>query len=176
MTFSKKFIIIFVSLSILTSLIVSLIMTHYFQTDSSKDRFELTQKYKELKDVDYKYDGERGRALYQDLCLKCHGKQGRGSLAYPPLYAAQVVLAPEPKKLVKIVLKGLRGEIVRNEKTYNSLMPAFGKIPATDLTHLINFVRKTFGNPNHDIVDHVDVIKLKIDTVEQTKPWEESQL
>ena len=173
---NKVYILSFVGFMFITSLVVSMIMTFHFQQDTSKQRFELTQKYKEIKDQEYTYDKERGRKLYGDLCLRCHGQQGRGNSMYPPLYAADVVIDPEPKKLLKIVTKGLKGKIVRNDKTYQALMPSFGAIPSEDLAHTINFARKTFGNPKHKDVTAVDVIKIKIDSVERTTPWEEKDL
>ena len=176
MNFSKKFVLIFVIGSLAVSLIVSVIMTHYFQTDASKDRFQLTQRYKEIKDQSYEYDSARGRALYQDLCLKCHGEQGRGNTIYPPLYAAKILIDPEPKTYIKVVLKGLQGSIERSDKLYNGLMPGFQALPSLDLAHLLNFTRLQFGHPQFPLITPVDVIKLKIDTVEQTLPWNPSDL
>lgn len=176
MSKNKIYVLAFVGFMVVTSLVVSLIMTFHFQQDTSKLRFELTQKYKEIKDDDYVYDATRGKSLYIDLCVKCHGKQGRGNSMYPPLYAADIVLDPEPKRLIKVVTKGLKGPIKRGEKVYQGLMPAFGAIPSKDLAHVINYTRKTFGDPNLTPVTAVDVIKIKIDSVEQTSPWEEKDL
>tara|TARA_Y100000768_G_scaffold388997_1_gene389926 strand:- start:6028 stop:6558 length:531 start_codon:yes stop_codon:yes gene_type:complete len=173
---NKSYVLIFVAFMLATSLVVSLIMTFHFQQDTSKLRFELTQKYKEIKDQEYTYDKKRGKALYQDLCMKCHGEQGRGNSIYPPLYASEIALEKNPKKLIKVVTKGLQGKIKRQNKLYQGAMPAFGAIPAKDLAHILNFTRKTFGDPKHTDISAVDVIKIKIDTVERTSPWEEKDL
>ena len=173
---NKLYVGSFVGFMFLVALVVSLNMSFHFQQDVSKKRFELTQKYKDIKDIEYKYDAQRGKRLYQDLCLKCHGQQGRGNSMYPPLYAAEIVLDQNPKRLIKVVTRGLQGQIKREDKVFNGLMPAFGAIPSTDLAHLVNYVRMSFGTPKHQEVNAVNIIKIKIDTVEQTKAWTEETL
>lgn len=168
---TKKFVTGFVLFAFITSLVTAGIMTYYFQQDTSKLRFELTQRYKEIKDDPYTYDSVKGKQLYQDLCLRCHGKQGRGNSMYPPLYAAKILKPENQKMYLLTVVGGLKGEIKREDKIYSGLMPHFKKIDAFDLAHVLNYVRKTFLHPQAKEINHIDTVKIQIDYIERKNPF-----
>lgn len=170
---TKLVVIIAVVSMTLLSLIVAKIMSNNYQKDDTKIRFELTQDYKEYKDLDYTYDQEKGQKLYRDLCAKCHGNQGQGNIQFPSLQNAAVLADQE--KLLKIVLFGLQGELKRADKTYNSIMPGLRAIGHDDLAHVINFVRQEYDE-NKEIIHPIEIVKSKIDNLTQKAPYKTNEL
>ncbi len=166
---------IFLGGMFLLSLVVAWIMAGNLSQDESKERFKLTKDYKKYKDENYVYNEKRGSDLYLQICANCHKADGSGKAIAPPLLNSQIVLNEE-EKLLKIVIKGFKGAIVRNGKNYNSVMPGFKAIPHEDLTHVINFVRKNFGNENSELIPTVRIITTKIDTLTKKGAYSESEL
>lgn len=94
----------------------------------------------------------KGKAIYskEGYCITCHQADGNGLAAsgFPPLSNTKWVTGNE-ERLVKIILKGLMGEIEVNGKTYP------GQVPMTPFEGLLNdeeiaavatYVRNSFGN------------------------------
>ena len=166
---------LFVGSMILLSVIVAKIMANNLGQDDSKERFKLTKDYKKYKDIDYKYDAVVGKKLYANMCASCHRADGLGAMIAPPLAGSQIV-QNEQDKLLKIVVKGLKGEITRNGKSYNSSMPGFKIIPHEDLAHVINYIKNSFGNTSDAHIPTVEIIKTKIDTLIKKGAYLESEL
>lgn len=170
---SKKFVTISLAAATVVSLVVAYIMSINLGTDISKTRFKLTKDYKELKDVDFKYDPEIGATRYKQLCAKCHRADGMGSGSFPALTESPYVKG-DPTKLIKITIYGLKGELVRGEKTYNGVMAGYKKIPHEDLAQALSYIRKTFANEAE--IPTIEVVKGKIDFIEQKGPFKASEL
>ena len=88
---------------------------------------------------------ELGKAQFI-ICAACHGQQGEGSLAGPPLANSEWVKGPI-SNLIRIQLRGLTGPITVAGKEYN--FPA-GMAPMSYQTDeqvaaVLTYVRKTFG-------------------------------
>jgi mono/diheme cytochrome c family protein len=93
-----------------------------------------------------------GKKIYskEGYCITCHQADGNGLAAsgFPPLSGTNWVTGSEDR-LVKIILKGLMGEIEVKGKTYP------GQVPMTPFEGLLNdqevasvatYVRNSFGN------------------------------
>ena len=81
------------------------------------------------------------------LCGACHGQNGEGTAAGPPLAGSEWVNGPA-ENLIRIQLRGLQGPIVVKGQTYN--IPA-GMAPLayqTDdqIAAVLTYVRNSFGN------------------------------
>ncbi len=172
---TKFYMRIFVVSMVLLSLVVAIIMTGNYANDQSQERFKLTKEYKVVKKEEYTFDRERGHKLYQDLCAKCHKPDGTGSLQNPPLKGSSFVIN-SPDATLKIIVKGFMGEITRQGRTYNSVMPSFKIIPHKDLAHVANYIRTSFGNQTETTIHHLEVVKAKIDTLTIKGPLKETDL
>src|SRR5690606_11786567 len=149
------------------------IMAQNYKVDVNKDRYKLTKDYSEAKDQEYVFNEDNGRSLYEGMCARCHGDRGEGVFGSPPLKEAE--LLNDNLKTMKVIIYGLNGEISREGKTYNSLMPPFKMMKHQDLADVTNYIRKKFANQT-DIVTPVKVIETKIDFIKQSKPFLESEL
>jgi mono/diheme cytochrome c family protein len=173
---NKFYMSLFLGGMFLISVVVAWVMANNHGLDTTKERFKLTKEYKVVKKEDYKYDEKRGQRVYTQLCARCHIANGSGTMQFPPLAGSEIVQG-DPSKALKIMVKGLKGKIERQGKTYNSVMPSFRMIPHKDLAHVLNFIRKSFGNKvTTQDIHHVEVVKAKVDTITIKGPFQEKDL
>lgn len=151
---------LFVAFMVILSFVVAMIMTSNYKKDTSKDRYKLTQIYKELKDSNYDYESNKGQVAYQRHCASCHGTQGQGRGMNPPLKGHP----HSTPNMLKIVIKGMKGQITRNGKTYNGRMPGFYHIPHLELADSLNYINQDL-NGKKETIHPIEVIKAKIDTL-----------
>ncbi|MEI8311101.1 MAG: cytochrome c [Verrucomicrobiota bacterium] len=65
------------------------------------------------------------RQLYMARCIACHQVDGSGIPAIcPPLPTSPKLTSP-PEDLIRILLLGMKGRIVRDGKTFCGIMPAW---------------------------------------------------
>jgi mono/diheme cytochrome c family protein len=96
-----------------------------------------------------KSDG--GEKLYSDNCESCHQSDGSGVPGmYPPLQKSDWVNG-DKKRLIKIMLNGLQGEIEVNGETYIQSMPSHKYLTDTQIAEVLSFVRKNFSNNASEI-------------------------
>lgn len=89
---------------------------------------------------------EKGRAQFM-MCAACHGKEGEGTAAAPPLAGSEWVAGPV-ENLIRIQLRGLRGLITVKGRDYD--FPA-GMAPMAyqndaQIAAVLTYVRQSFGN------------------------------
>lgn len=84
--------------------------------------------------------------LYNTYCAACHQNDGKGDgNRFPPLGGTDWVTG-DKIKLLNILLKGLNGEIVVNDKPYNGLMPAHNFLKDEEVAIILTYIRQNFGN------------------------------
>jgi len=94
----------------------------------------------------------KGNKLYSVKCAGCHGADGRGSGAIPPLAGSEWVL-DHGEQTAMIILNGVVGEINVAGKTYSGAMPAQGAgMSEDDLATVLTYIRNSFGNATGDII------------------------
>lgn len=87
-----------------------------------------------------------GKILYTTHCLVCHQADGLGiPNMNPPLTQTKQVLGPKPD-LIKILLKGLNGELEVNGEVYGTPMPAFDYLKDQEIADILSYVRSNFKN------------------------------
>jgi mono/diheme cytochrome c family protein len=93
-----------------------------------------------------------GRTIFakEGYCITCHQADGKGLPAsgFPPLAGATWVTGNEDR-LIKIVLKGLMGEIDVNGKKYPGQVPMTpygGLLNDKEIAAVLTYVRNSFGN------------------------------
>jgi len=78
-------------------------------------------------------------------------------------------------RLIKIVLHGLRGTLVR-DKTYNQEMPGFGQVLTdAEIASLLSFVRRRFGGPSTAVLPAA-VTRVRAATRNRTEYWTVDEL
>lgn len=172
---TKLFVVLSLAIMVLLSLYIGWTMSENYKKDDSKDRYRLTQLYKKHKKEEYKFNMPKGHTLYHNMCVKCHSANGQGiANTYPPLANSSLV-QNSFAKTVRILLHGMKGPIIRNGVQYNSEMPGFKKIEPEDMAHLINYIRRSFGN-KAEIIPTIEVIKAYVDTVDRKLPYTENEI
>jgi len=103
---------------------------------------------------------EAGKDIYQKFCLSCHQADGSGVPgSFPPLKKSDWVNG-DKKRIISIVLKGMKGKIVVNEETYTQVMPAQANLTDEQIARVLTFIRHNFGN-NADSVLPKEVSSLR---------------
>jgi mono/diheme cytochrome c family protein len=89
---------------------------------------------------------EMGKASFL-VCSACHGPNGEGGPAAPPLAESEWVTGPV-SNLIKIQLRGLTGPITVKGKEYNFPAPMAPMAYQTDeqIAAVLTYVRNNFGN------------------------------
>ncbi len=87
-----------------------------------------------------------GGKLAKASCLACHGSNGEGAGAVPPLAGSEWVTGSTARTAM-IILNGVKGEIEVAGRPYNGNMPSQGAgLSAKDLAGVLTYVRNSFGN------------------------------
>jgi nitrite reductase (NO-forming)/hydroxylamine reductase len=87
-----------------------------------------------------------GEEVYKIACIACHQPTGEGLPgAFPPL-AKSDYLMQKPDRAVRIVVRGLTGEVTVNNMTYNSVMPAMTQLSDQQVADVITYVLNSWGN------------------------------
>lgn len=87
-----------------------------------------------------------GKTSYM-VCAGCHGQNGEGGLAAPPLAGSEWVTGPI-SNLIRIQLRGLQGPITVAGKEYNMPggMVALSYQTDVQIAGVLTYVRNSFGN------------------------------
>ncbi len=90
-------------------------------------------------------DATLGKATYA-ICSACHQATGLGiPNAFPPLAGSEWVNGPA-ENLIRIQLRGLKGEITVKGQKFNSIMPANANLSDEQIASVLTYVRSNFGN------------------------------
>ena len=101
-----------------------------------------------------------GKKVYEKNCLACHQADASGVPGmYPPLIEADKVLGP-PDELIKVVLFGLRGQVEVKGEIYSQEMPAFDYLRDMEITDLLNYIKKKWGNPG-PVISIEDIERIR---------------
>ena len=94
-----------------------------------------------------KQDMQRGAKVYEQHCLDCHGKDGRGRAgAYAALAGNRAVLLETPANLIAMVVQGGYLPATHgNPRPYG--MPPFGQVLGdADIAAVLTYIRTAWGN------------------------------
>jgi mono/diheme cytochrome c family protein/glucose/arabinose dehydrogenase len=122
-----------------------------------------------------------GRTIFakEGYCITCHQADGKGLPAsgFPPLAGAMWVTGNEDR-LIKIVLKGLMGEIDVNGKKYPGQVPMTpygGLLNDKEVAAVLTYVRNSFGN-QAPVISSEKVKAVRANTVNQKDIYNVSTL
>ncbi|MFM9000104.1 MAG: c-type cytochrome [Opitutia bacterium] len=99
-------------------------------------------------------DAAKGEKLYLANCAACHQPTGMGLPgAFPPLAKSPWVSGDE-KRIIKIILAGMAGEVEVAGAKYNGNMPNVGvALKDAQIAHIATYVRSAWGNAAEPVMD-----------------------
>lgn len=88
-----------------------------------------------------------GRGIYNTRCAACHQTDGRGIPGNCPPFQDSPTLAGSPDNLIKLVLLGKKGPLLRDGVTYHGIMPAWRyDLNDDQIASVLNFLQKEWGS------------------------------
>jgi mono/diheme cytochrome c family protein len=145
--------------------------TNGFQIHPPKEMVELSDEEKETLRIERKIDS--GKKLFAVNCASCHQSSGLGlGDQYPPLAGSEWV-SVNPELLIKVIVKGLIGEIQVKGKTY---APAGGMAAVSNLktdreiANVATYVRQAWGNEASEVSEE-EVAQVRADSADQKDQW-----
>ncbi|MEX0965776.1 MAG: cytochrome c [Bacteroidia bacterium] len=88
----------------------------------------------------------QGEQLYSIYCQNCHGSEGEGLRQLIPPLAGADFLQQHQENLPCIIMYGMDGEILVNEKRYNQPMPPNPDLEPIEVANIINYINSAWGN------------------------------
>jgi mono/diheme cytochrome c family protein len=93
---------------------------------------------------DLKASVQRGNTIYEAQCMSCHMAEGEGlEGVFPPL--AKTVYLNDKNRLIKVILRGVRGPMKINGVDYNGEMTGFD-LNDGQVSDVLNYIRNSWGN------------------------------
>jgi len=96
------------------------------------------------------------------MCAACHGQNGEGGPAGPPLAESEWVTGPV-SNLVRIQLRGLMGPITVKGVEYNMVMAPMAYQDDETIAAVLTYVRNSFGNEAPPVVpEQVEALRSEV--------------
>jgi cytochrome c553 len=90
-------------------------------------------------------------SLYATNCAACHQADGRGLAGqFPPLAGSEWVIE-DPETPVRVMLRGIQGEVVVAGQTYNGVMPPQAHLNDEQIAILATHIRSQWGNDASEV-------------------------
>lgn len=103
----------------------------------------------------------KGQAAFI-MCAACHGQNGEGGPAGPPLAESEWVTGPV-SNLVRIQLRGLMGPITVKGVEYNMVMAPMAYQDDATIAAVLTYVRNSFGNEAPPVVpEQVEALRGEV--------------
>jgi mono/diheme cytochrome c family protein len=112
-----------------------------------------------------------GRRVFSTTCVACHQANAMGlPPQYPPLAGSEWVTGDE-RRLLRIILHGLVGEVNVAGETFNGAMPGWGPmLKDAEIAAVASYVRSNFGNKAAP-VSAASVARVRREFASRTTPW-----
>ncbi|NNG14951.1 MAG: cytochrome c [Gemmatimonadales bacterium] len=107
-----------------------------------------------------------GEQVYGTTCQVCHQPDGTGMEGQWPALAGSAVVSGDPEIPIRIVLRGMSGEMTRNGVTYNGVMTPWGsQLSDEDVANVLTYVRSSWGNSAAEVTaEQVAAVRTAVDT------------
>ncbi|HEY4105054.1 MAG TPA: copper-containing nitrite reductase [Polyangiaceae bacterium] len=102
---------------------------------------------------------DRGQHVFSTVCFACHQSNGQGlPNTFPPLAGSDFLMADKDRS-IRIVLQGLKGDVIVNGAKFHGEMP---KPPLSDdqVAGVLSYVRNSFGNSG-EVVTLAEVERVR---------------
>ena len=145
--------------------------TNSFQLHPPVEVVELSPEEKEALRLERKISS--GEKIFAGRCASCHQANGLGIEGqFPPLANSEWVAA-DPAVITSIILKGLKGEIVVDGKTYGtSAAVNMAAVPISDreIANVSTYVRQAWGNTSSEVTEDF-VSELRAEQSAKQDQW-----
>jgi mono/diheme cytochrome c family protein len=115
-----------------------------------------------------------GEKVYKEVCQACHQPTGLGQAGqFPALAGSEWVDGSEynEKRLVAVVLKGMKGPVTVKGSAYNGAMPPQeNALKPNKLAAVLTYVRQAWGNKGGEITE-AQVIAAKKEFADRSDQW-----
>ncbi|TAK39737.1 MAG: cytochrome c [Saprospiraceae bacterium] len=98
----------------------------------------------------------QGEFLYGNFCANCHMDDGTGLETLIPPLANSDFVREHPDSLPCLIRRGIKGRLVVNGKEFNTEMAGIPLLTEFEITNVLNFINKAWGN-DFNTIKHVDV-------------------
>jgi mono/diheme cytochrome c family protein len=117
-----------------------------------------------------------GAELFAVTCASCHQAKGEGVPdRYPPLAGSEWV-SGDPDRLLRIVLRGLTGEVEVQGEMFTGAMPAWGPtLKDAQVAAVVSYAREKFGG-GASTVTSADVARVRKATAARKQPYTAREL
>ncbi len=120
---------------------------------------------------------DEGTLLFANYCSACHQVDGSGTEDGPPPLANSPWIKGPKRHLIRIVLDGLHGPIIVNEKLYDLEMPSFGPILSdAQIASILTYARQAFAEPHDDPITAQDVAIYRTASATREGYWTAPEL
>ncbi|MEO6787252.1 MAG: cytochrome c [Chthoniobacteraceae bacterium] len=120
-----------------------------------------------------------GEKVFKETCMVCHQQTGLGLAGqFPPLAGSEWLDGSEynEKRVVAIVLKGLKGPITVKGATFNNLMPTQeAALTPKKIAAALTYVKQAWGNKGGEITE-AQVVAAKKEFASRTDQWTADEL
>lgn len=149
-------------------------MGFYFGEFSQQPHTLYTVKESDVEEVQEISKSELGEQLYGQVCQTCHQANGQGVPGvFPTLHDAPLAVN-EKEKLVALILHGLEGKLVRDNGTYDAMMPPWeSRLNDEELAAVATYVRQSFDNKASEVMAE-DVTPIR--DLNRDSYWTEEEL
>jgi mono/diheme cytochrome c family protein len=113
---------------------------------------------------------EAGKSMYEATCLACHQQHGMGQPGLAPPLVGSEWVAGSDKRLVRIVLNGLRGPIKVKGESFELDMPALGVLDDEQIAGALTYIRREWGH-GFEPVTPATVKKVREETASREDAW-----
>jgi len=96
-------------------------------------------------------DLSQDQQLYNSLCSPCHQMNGKGSPGRIPPLAGSKWVTGNKDLLIDIVLHGMEGPLEVKGEFYNGPMPAYYFLRDEELSKILTYIRRNFGNQADEV-------------------------
>ena len=145
--------------------------TNGFRIHPPQEIVELSDEELEIQRLERKF--ESGKKIFSVRCASCHQSNGLGiATQYPPLAGSEWVSA-DPDLIIKVILKGLKGEIlVKGEKYGTSAAVNMAAVPINDreIANVSTYVRQAWGNDYSEVKED-QVARVREESSSQQEQW-----
>lgn len=122
---------------------------------------------------------EKGQAIFNELCVQCHGNDGMGTpvgegLTMAPPLAGSTRVQGHPEYVVRALLHGLQGDL--DGKTYPGGIMVGNEEQSDDwIASIASYIRTNLSN-EATLVSSVEVAKVRSKTTEQDGAYQYKEL
>ena len=116
-----------------------------------------------------------GRGLYEQVCLACHQANGLGQPGVAPALAGSEWTGMSDKRLIRILLHGMRGKIKVKGEEFELDMPSLGVLDDEQIAAVLTYVRREWGHGFAPVTPET-VTQVRKETESREDAWTAPEL